>query len=353
MLGLIQLANKGEYRSIACPIRSQWLCSVSQLKLIGLIFKSNHQRKSHHWCLNRVSQGYQRRLTTPVPAPPKLPSESQQQQQQLHSISFSEPMERSDCLRAEAECLHNQYQHQQQMQPQANLDCPAAADGSLDNIQMIVDEENTSFTSPTSHSQDVNFPINQKYIFATSDEPYKMSTLRPINKRAEPPDAIAIGDGRVGHSTAMTATGNMARPSQGSITTTSNNNNNNNLSSRGSDAANFLRGAEHVVHFDDLNLQEIISEPRVSFSDRQQLHEMPPLADGDGMKTNGPIILTSNQHRRSDHSRLARKYHTSDCIATKENRLEWILPDRFVPLEGSRRGADLSNRNFRLRLLST
>lgn len=265
-----------------------------------------------------------------MPAPPRLPATSTPAAaiQQPQSTSFGASMARADNNNtASAELCHHHRHHQQQQQLAENhhiINVPTTADGSLDNIQMIVDEENNTSLS---QANDSNFPINSNYIFLTSDE---MSTLKPANPR-RPSQMISTNE-------QMSIDSNnkpQLNPQTSMAPSSDNNNSNNNGSSRGSDPANFLRGAEHAVHFDDLNLQEISSEPRVSFTNDRHLGALPSApsscADqnengngfGNGNESNGgsqaAASTTTNRRRVSNQFRFvydARKYWPPTALAS-------------------------------------
>lgn len=210
---------------------------------------------------------------------------------------------------------HQQHQHNQYQQQMTNPSIVPNYDGSLDNIQMIVDEENPSFTSPDASKAAGPIVVNPDYIFVTSDEDNKMNTLRPANHSNRQTESQQLA------ATSVRGTSDTPYPRRASEST---NNNNNNSNSKGSDAAIYLRGAEHVVNFDDLNLQEIQSEPRANpIVQQQQQHNhlqvlaaAPPLptpthADGNEIESNSVSVSTTYRRRRPNRPPYhLRKYLT-------------------------------------------
>lgn len=207
----------------------------------------------------RSMSSFQRHQSTPVP-PPRPPSRQLSLQDQVKSESSQQMAQR--------ELKENQQQQQRSNDNQINLNLPETTNqattnlllqqhqqqhhgtDSLDNIQMIVDEVNTSF-SPTNEMMNASLSEQggiERFMFMTSDEPYKMSTMKPALKQTQaginmPP----IGkrdqslDNKEQH-------GKSYRQERKSSLAT----NNTSQSSNG----NFLSGVEHAVHFDDLNMQQ-------------------------------------------------------------------------------------------------
>lgn len=209
---------------------------------------------------NRLTSAIERLMTHPTPLPPRPPGSDRRVAQFLTNNlqSTESPLSRQQASlnnNSNGSPLDEVSRRQQSM-----------ADGSLDNIQMIVDEENSVGSSfglvngdtkrPVDRKQQESLPPNKSYHFnygMTCDK-----TIKRVPMMSDKCESILITvpnfcndkSQKVDSIQGKSGNANNGGP-EGSPPNSSNNNSNNN--NNGSNEAGFLRDVEHVVHFDDLD----------------------------------------------------------------------------------------------------
>jgi len=110
---------------------------------------------------------------------------------------------------------------------------------------MIVDEEGNSSTG-AEHN------ISEQYVFMTSDEPFKMSTLRPAQRpklglERQRDEGCTVSE-RPTRLASIRRQSELCYPERRKL-------------GADSTSGNFLRGADHTVRFNDLNLEQQFEPP--------------------------------------------------------------------------------------------
>lgn len=230
---------------------------------------------------------FQRHLSTPVP-PPRAPIDDGEDISAASSSSRQLPLWGSRQMAAQQQLAsinmmnnksgdsQRRYQrgsnlidgHQTNANMLSNLDQQQGTD-SLDNINMIVDEENGgTLTIPTAENQLLD---SDRFMFMTSDEPYKMSTLKVANgtprrvKKAITFDQaideqVSTGDGKQASQT-------QHETEQQRVVTSAS-------ASSAQAEQNFPNSQDHVVHFnEDMSDQQQQSSTSPAYGDLQTRHQ--------------------------------------------------------------------------------
>lgn len=212
-----------------------------------------------HSPIQTRNSGLHRLLTSPVPQPPKPPARRQMSVEPASTMSLDTGQPHKMTPPTD-HGPHRAGQGAAQAEPAPAASRPGnhASEpgvGSLDNIEMIVDEVSVPFGS----QQLVGGQSSaERFLFVTTDEPYKMSTIRHVPVNRTPAITNTTSD------VAMKPHQSPVRyhPGCGHIAAPVDNEHAN------SSSGNFLSGVEHAVHFDDLNLrQEMNGTP--TYNERQ------------------------------------------------------------------------------------
>lgn len=258
-------SNSFQQNKRSCPNPSGSFAQVGNPKRcsVNLTLGAHHSPSS--------ARHFQRHQSTPVP-PPRAPTEDEDTsvssfsrppstwspRQMAQQLPSPNAVASNNSMQIRDQRESNPIEGRQSGNMLSHLEQQQGTD-SLDNIHMIVDEDNGgSFAMPAADDQLLD---SDRFMFTTSDEPYKMSTLKVAggaSKQAKKtisfsraPDAIIAGGSQ--HSD-MQQSGSIAN---GAMLETDRKTLASAAGVGTQNEHNFPNGLDHVVHFnDDVSLQQ-------------------------------------------------------------------------------------------------